>query len=213
MKFTIICSLLLLPILTLSQVTVGIRSGMAFSKQKYDNFCHSPCTSNHIIGMEIGAMLNWFFLNDLFLQPEFSFVQKGGTYISHVKDINKINHIETAILAGYEKKSEQLSIFVNSGLFLDRVLKILKYEGGPFSPYHPDEIKDNKWGWGFIHSGGVAIPINNGQIGIEGRYRYSLNEYRRIYELSIDGERSPNSVLNYKNKGWSINLTYKATIQ
>ncbi len=213
MKFTTIYFLMVLPVAMQSQVDVGVRSGIAFSKQKYDNFCHSPCTSNHILGMETGIMLNWFFLPSFFLQPELSFVQKGGTHIGHKKNTNKVNQLEMAALFGYSWKNEQLYVFVNTGLFLDRILNIVKYEGGPLSPYQLEEVEDNNWGWGLAHGGGAAIQVGKGWLELAGRFRHSQIESRHIYEFSINGERSQDPVLNYKNRGWSISLAYKIGIR
>ncbi len=42
MKVSTIFMLILIPIVARSQVEVGIRSGLAFSKQQYGNICYSP---------------------------------------------------------------------------------------------------------------------------------------------------------------------------
>ena len=202
--------LILLPIGVRAQIEVGVRNGIAFSKQKYDNFGYPPLLSNHVIGVDAGVMLNWFFMRSLFLQPELNFIQKGGIYPNGA---NKINHLELATLLGYEKKSEELSAFVSSGLFLDKVINIPKDEGGPLAPYQPDEFEDNKWGLGLIHSGGASVKIGKGWIGLAGRYRHSLTDFRHVYGVDVNGDPSHDPIVNFRNKGWSINLTYKIEIQ
>lgn len=212
MKFTAIFLMVLLPVVAWTQIEMGVRGGVAFSRQKFDNFCHTPCTSHHIVGIDAGVMLNWFFRPRFYLQPELSFVQKGGVY-NDINGTNKINQLEIATLYGYAWKCEQLSVFVTTGLFLDRILNTPKNEGPYTTAYPQNGVEDNKWGWGLIHGGGAAIPVGNGWIGLEGRYRYSQIESRYVYGFSINGERTPDPILNYKNKGWSISLTYKIGIQ
>ena len=160
MKFITIFLLILLPIAARSQVEVGVRSGVAFSKQKYDNYSYPPHLSNHIVSIEAGAMLNWFFLRSFFLQPELTFIQKGGAYSNSTV---KIDHLEAATLLGYERKCEKLSLFVNSGVFMDRILnRIMDRSVG-------NDNDEYNWGWGLMHGGGAAIPIGKGWIGLAGR--------------------------------------------
>jgi hypothetical protein len=146
-------------------------------------------------------------MRSFFLQPELSFVQKGGAYPNDHPD--KINHLEAATLLGFEKKCETLSLFLNAGLFGDRVIKkVLDRRGG----------KDNDefdWGWGLMYGGGAAIPIGKGWIGLAGRYRHSISGFRKIYETDIFRERIPDRdpIIINKNRGWSINLFYKIDIR
>jgi hypothetical protein len=207
MKFITIFLLILLPIAARSQVEVGVRSGVAFSKQKFEVFGYPSELSNSIVGIDAGVMLNWFFLHNLSLQPELSFIQKGGAYPNGT---NKINHLELAALLGFERKSGQLSVFVNSGVFLDKVLNTPKDGYGPLAPYPPNGFEYNNWGWGLIHSGGSAIQVGKGWIGLVGRYRYSLNYFRDVDGTDINDDPGP--ILNLRNKGWSINLYYKIDI-
>ncbi len=209
MKSTTIFLLFFLPIAAWSQVEVGIRSGVSFSKQKFIVFEDPAEISDRIVGIDAGVMLNWFFLHSFFLQPELSFTQKGGAYPN---GSNRINHLEAATLIGYERKNERLSAFISSGLFLDRVVGRPKDGAGPHAPYPPNWFGYNSWGWGLLQSGGVAVQVGKGWIGVSGRYRYSLSDFRNIYDVYIIGD-PPEQILNLKNKGWSVNLTYKINIK
>jgi len=207
MKFTTLFLLILLPIAVRSQVSVGVRSGVALSKQKYTTFGYPPDLSNRIVGIEAGALLNWFFVRSFFLQPELTFIQKGGAYPDGT---NKINHLEAVVLLGFERKCEPLSVFLNSGVFLDRILSVLNDGAGPLPPFPSNEFENN-WGGGLLQSGGAAFHVGKGWIGLEGRYRYSLSYFRDIDGNDIGGDPGP--VLKLSNKGWSMNLTYKIDIQ
>ncbi len=210
MKLTTLFLLILLPIAIQSQVEVGFRSGVALSKQKFDSFGYPHDLSNHIAGLEAGAMLNWLFVRGFFLQPEITFIQKGGVYPNGTI---KTNSLEIATALGFERKCEPLSIFLSSGIFLDRILNKPLDDGGPTAPYSPDDLDDNDWGWGLLQTGGVAIDVGKGWVGLEGRYRYSLSYFRHVYGIGVDGEPSPDPIVNFRNKGWSINLTFKIEIQ
>ncbi len=206
MKLAPIFLLIWLPFSASSQVELGVRSGVAFSKQKFDNYGFPPHLSKHIEGVELGATLNWFFLPSFFLQPELNFIQKGGDYSNRTI---KINCLEAAVSLGFERKCERLSLFLNSGVYIDRIInKIMDRPVG-------NNIEDYDWGWGLMHGGGAAIPIGKGWIGLAGRYRYSLSGFRKAYATDINGERIPGQdpIIIYKNKGWSINLFYKIDIQ
>ena len=207
MKFTTIFLLILLPVLVQSQMTIGFKSGVALSKQKYEVFRDPLDLSNRLVGIEAGVMLNWFFQRSFFLQPELTFIQKGGAYPDGT---NKVNHLEAAALLGFERKCEPLSVFLNSGVFLDRVVNVINDESGPLPPFPPNEFENN-WGWGLLQSGGAAFNVGKGWIGLEGRYRYSLNYFRDIDGNDINDEPGP--VLKLRNKGWSFNLTYKIEIR
>ena len=207
-KFLTIFLLVLAACTAQSQVEVGIRGGVAFSKQKFDNYSFPPHLSNHIEGIEVGATLNWFFLRSFFLQPELTFIQKGGIISFHTL---KINNVEAAALFGYERKCEKLSLFVSSGAFVDRVLNIARGSTGNSTPDR--EIEVFNWGWGLMYGGGAAIPIGNGWIGLAGRFRHSLSSFRRIsYFADLGGNPETPFIVNYKNRGWSINLYYKIDI-
>ena len=209
MKFAAVLLLVFLSLTAQSQVEVGIRSGVAVSKQNFIVFEDPAQSSDQVVGVDAGMMLNWFFLPSFFLQPELSFTQKGGSYPN---GSNKINHIEVATLVGFERKSEKLSAFIGSGLFLDRVIGRPKDGAGPHAPYPPDWFEHNSWGWGILQSGGIAIQVGQGWIGMSGRYRHSLNDFRNIHDVFIIGD-PPEQILTLKNKGWSINLTYKIEIK
>jgi hypothetical protein len=144
------------------------------------------------------------------LQPEITFIQKGGGYPNGTI---KANNIEIATMLGFKRKCEPLSVFLSSGIFLDKILNIPLDDGGPTAPYSPDDLDDNDWGWGLLQVGGASIQVGKGWIGLEGRYRYSLSYFRHVYGIGIDGDPSSDPIVNFRNIGWSINLTFKIEIQ
>ena len=207
MKFKTIFLLILLPIGVGAQIEFGIRSGVAFSKQKYTTFNYPPDLSNYMVGAEAGIVLNWFFSHNFFMQPELNFIQKGGAYPDGT---NKINHLEVAFLLGFERRRESSSFFLNTGAFMDRVLKVINDKAGPLPPFPPNTF-ENKWGWVLVQAGGVRFKAGKGWIGLCGRYRYSLNYFRIINGEDIGDDPGP--ILNLRNKGWSFNLNYKIDIR
>jgi hypothetical protein len=144
----------------------------------------------------------------LYLQPELTFIQKGGDKAFLIDNLTiKTNQLELAALVGYKVKTNWLSIFFNPGVFYGRIIS-KSIDGNPF--LNPYKQAYSNWDFGLIFGGGIEFPIGSGKIILEGRYRPSLNNFGRIEDADPNDPIFDSSL---KNRGWGLNLGYSIVIR
>ncbi len=204
MKFNLIFYFLFAAMALNAQNAIGIRTGIFSAKHDYGYI--GGGLSDNVLGIEAGAMARFHLFKGLFVQPEFTFIQKGGNKALIISNLDiKTSQIETAALLGYEFKYQNFSFFVNSGAFYGRIIN-KSTEGNLFTNLEYTENFDDDWDEGLIYGGGIGFSIGKGKLIFESRYRQSFNRFRVIAAGS-----SPESVsiaVPLKNQGWGFNLGY-----
>ena len=121
----------------------GIRSGVIFARQ--DHGYVGGGLSDYVIGKEVGAVSRIHLFKGFYIQPELSFLQKGGKKEFLLDDlIIKTNQLEFSMLLGFQFDIKQVSFYLNSGGFLGRVLSE-STDGNPFYNLPYKRYFDNNW--------------------------------------------------------------------
>jgi hypothetical protein len=150
----------------------------------------------------------WSFLDKFYIQPELTFIQKGGDISNRIV---KVNQLEIATLIGYEVQLKSISFYINSGVFLGRVLSLSKDEDPFANAAITLSSHDEDWDWGFVYGIGTDMKIGVGRLGFEARYRMSQNDFRYTTQGTLVGGSIPNPsfFIFLKNRGWGLNLSYR----
>jgi len=181
---------------------IALRTGIFFSKQDYS----SLLITDEVKGLELGLSTRIFLYESGFVQPEISFIQKGGLWKNPMDDFEiKINQLEIAALLGYELKLKNLSIFPNLGIFIGKNINE-GTRGNPFNNFDYVAFIDEDIEWGFIYGGGIGIQLGKGKLFAEYRYRFSKKHFRLIDRGSSPTNTLPN--IKITNKGWGFNFGY-----
>jgi hypothetical protein len=176
----------------------GIRSGVILSKQDYGYV--GGGLSDYVTGMEVGAISRIHLFKGFYIQPELSFLQKGGKKDFILDKLKiKTNQLEFSMLLGYQFDIKRVSLYLNSGGFLGRVLSE-STDGNPFSNLAYKRYFDNNWDYGVIFSSGFSLSVGVGKILLDFKYRYSENRFRLI-ELGSSPENVATTISIY-NRGW-----------
>ena len=182
----------------------GIRSGVSFSRQDYGYV--GGGLSDYVTGMEVGAICRIHLFKGFNIQPEISFLQKGGKK-DFILDqlIIKTNQLEFTMLLGYQLDIKRVSLYLGSGGFLGRVLSKTT-DGNPFVNLPHKRYSDNNWDYGVFFSSGFSFPVGVGKILLDCKYRYSSNRFRLI-ELGNSPESIAATIELY-NRGWGFTIGF-----
>ena len=162
--------------------------------------------SDYVIGMEVGAVSRIHLFKGFYIQPELSFLQKGGKKEFLLDGlIIKTNQLKFSMLLGYQFDIKQVSFYLNSGGFLGRVLSE-STDGNPFYNFPYKRYFDNNWDYGLIFGSGFSFSVGAGKILLDFKYRYSENRFRLM-----EWGNSPESIaatISIYNRAWGCTIGF-----
>lgn len=188
----------------LAQFQVGVRGGTNFSKQRYyfdDEFSGTFAAIN---GFDIGVLGVMGIKNKFELKTELGLVQKGGKVPGDFLVV--VNELELAALAIYKITSNNSYMYIGYGGFVGyglsgytRNLDINNSDKHEID-FNSNAYVINRNSAGMLGAFGVGVQVKNGNIFLEGRYRYTMTFFQdQMFE---------NFKLSNKNIGFGIHLGY-----
>lgn len=105
-----------------SQINFGVRGGVNLASQTSEALGISQ-SSDNIIGLTVGALVNVGITDDFSIQPELNYIQKGAKYDIDLSTIGgdnleleqTLNYLEIPVLAKYGFGGSKIGGFIQAG--------------------------------------------------------------------------------------------------
>lgn len=165
-----------------AQLNLGFKAGVNLAKQKFDGegFTISP---DNRIGLQVGAMAEVGLGENLAVQPEVLFIQKGfkadfdDPFTGEKSEMSlMLNHVEVPLLVKYKFPTQGIGFYLAGGPAVGYAASgKSKFDG------ESSKLEDEDWeGYNRLevgaHAGaGVLIPVGAGVVCIDLRYILGLS--------------------------------------
>lgn len=176
-KFFLSACIVMLSATLFAQLSVGLRGGVNIAKQTYDadGFDISP---DNIIGLTLAGIIELGLTENLAIQPELAFVQKGFKFefedISGEKTTSKlrINHIDVPVLVKYKFGGETIGAYLAAGPTFGYAITGSSEEDGDKTKFEDEDWEGyNRFELGGSLGGGLKF----GKLFLDLRYLLSFS--------------------------------------
>jgi hypothetical protein len=189
-----------------AQLRLGVRGGVHFAKQSYkvEDFFGFNINTDNITAISLAGMAEITVAGDFAVQPELSFIQKGGKletedeYGEKSSAKNVINHIDVPILLKYKFGSEKIGGYLAAGPAFGYALSGTTEANGEKEDIDFKEAEYKRFEESVNFGGGIGINVGSGQVFLDLRYNWGLTDHSDEEE----------DAFTTKNKGFGISLGY-----
>lgn len=197
-------TLLLLPNNPLTaQFNIGFKAGVNLAKQKFDGQGFSISPDNRL-GFQVGAMAEVGLGQNLAIQPEVLFIQKGFKAEfddpftgEKTKSVLTLNHVEVPLLVKYKIPSTGIGFFFTGGPALGYAASGKSEFDGESSKIEDEDWEGyNRFEFGAHVGTGVLIPTGAGAVSIDVRYILGIS--------NLNGDESDDTKAFNRGIGLSI---------
>lgn len=163
---------------------LGVKGGYNLSNAYFfHSFFGSDIVTGFENGFQGGIIVMNYLRNHVGLQAELLYSQKGWKqkFNNGQPDfVTELNYVELPLLVNIYSGKDRLHFFANGGCFVEYLIDVKQSAlptdttGEEFYPF--DELRDNKFGYGFRGGIGTFYDFDFGTILLESSFTYSLSD-------------------------------------